>query len=117
MSEVHPKFQPTAFRVSEPPSTCCAGPLCHATLGGGWMCRCQQPTPPAAAPVRAFPSAAINPAYGGMELRDWFAGQALAGLMSACDSAGTWQTVGAEVQSAVHAYAMADAMLALRSRG
>lgn len=26
---------------------------------------------------RAFPSAAIDPAFGGMSLRDWFAGQAL----------------------------------------
>ena len=29
---------------------------------------------------RAFPSAAIDDAYGGMPLLDWFAGQALAGL-------------------------------------
>lgn len=36
-----------------------------------------KPTLTVAAPVRAFPSAAIDPAFGGMELRDWFAGQAL----------------------------------------
>lgn len=57
-------------------------------------------------------------AYGGcpgMTLRDWFAGQALAGLMSACDEGGSWTATGlATVNAARSAYEAADAMLAAR---
>jgi hypothetical protein len=31
---------------------------------------------------RAFPSSAVEDAYGGMSLRDYFAGQALIGLLA-----------------------------------
>ena len=67
----------------------------------------------------AFPRGSNGPVHAdelGMTLRDWFAGQAMAGLTAACDSAGTWTTVCAETNAAVHAYAIADAMLAQRER-
>jgi hypothetical protein len=52
----------------------------------------------------------------GMTLRDYFAGQALAGLMSATDADGEWTAVnGAEPNAARYAYRAADAMLAARS--
>lgn len=50
---------------------------------------------------------------GGMTLRDWFAGQALAGLMPVCQhdtiAPGTWPQ-----HIARNAYEVADAMLAAR---
>jgi hypothetical protein len=49
----------------------------------------------------------------GMELRDYFAGQALAGLMSAPDR-GVWTSPGACEHAAKVAYITADAMLAAR---
>lgn len=58
----------------------------------------------------AFPSPQCgdwSPEYG-MSLRDWFAGQALAGMM-ASDDGSTPENVAAE------AYEIADAMLAARS--
>lgn len=50
-----------------------------------------------------------------MSLRDWFAGQALAGICSGFDDLGnaTWTWDAA----AVSAYSMADAMLAEREKG
>lgn len=50
----------------------------------------------------------------GMSLRDWFAGQALAGLASNCTDAGlsTWLPDSI----AVRAYDYADAMLAAREK-
>ena len=64
---------------------------------------------------RAFPSAI--PAKGGtvhapgMSLRDWFAGQALAGLASSwvTERPGRWEKVAEE------AYGMADALLSRRA--
>lgn len=62
---------------------------------------------------RAFPSSAIDDRFGGMSLRDWFAGQALISIlsvnipMSADDPAPSL---------ACAAYLMADAMLAERNR-
>lgn len=50
----------------------------------------------------------------GMTLRDYFAGQALMGLMSACNSEGLWMAQGAENNAAKAAYVAADAMLAER---
>ena len=49
----------------------------------------------------------------GMSLRDWFAGQALAGIMSQAGASGDWTP--AEV--AADAYAYASAMLAARKTG
>jgi hypothetical protein len=55
-----------------------------------------------------------NAELQGMSLRDWFAGQALAGICSLSDEMGnaqwTWQA------AATSAYSMADAMLATRER-
>jgi hypothetical protein len=45
---------------------------------------------------------------GGMSLRDWFAGQALAGIMAGV-GASTWEG------DAANAYKVADAMLAARA--
>lgn len=51
----------------------------------------------------------------GMTLRDYFAGQALAGLASATNDQGDW--TGADAQSVAHtAYEIADAMLAERAK-
>ena len=69
----------------------------------------------------AFPSAALDErkmeaAWLGMTLRDWFAGQALAGLSVACpgdDVASVWDWAGL----AKTAYVAADAMLAVRAGG
>ncbi len=47
-----------------------------------------------------------------MSLRDWFAGQALCGIMASGKG-----TSNVEVWGAPHAYALADAMLAERARG
>ena len=59
----------------------------------------------------AFPVTAGQTVYShGMMLRDWFAGQALAGLL-ACGGSASWE------QDAANAYAAADAMLAARQGG
>lgn len=69
----------------------------------------------------AFPIVAMDAAtgqpingcfYPGMSLRDWFAGQALAGLLSH----GQWATTEADM-FARDAYALADAMLRAREAG
>lgn len=54
-----------------------------------------------------------TPYYAGMSLRDWFAGQALAGMMASNDAVpvGTLDPRGLLASSA---YAMADAMLKAR---
>jgi hypothetical protein len=56
----------------------------------------------------AFPVAWHGIPHGGMTLRDWFAGQALAGLLTSpsSDTAENWAST---------AYGLADAMLAARS--
>jgi hypothetical protein len=57
-------------------------------------------------------------AQPGMTLRDWFAGQALAGwLASYGESACHPVSDGAQADSAAHAYEMADAMIAAREGG
>ena len=69
----------------------------------------------------AFPLQSIGPdfapGYSGMSLRDWFAGQALSGIMGPNYD---WFTSGTETGSRAHeaahfAYSLADAMLAARS--
>jgi len=50
--------------------------------------------------------------YGGMSLRDWFAGQALAGMSAHKDSA-KWEMH----EITADAYAYADAMIAARKGG
>lgn len=64
---------------------------------------------PAAFPVNAanLGSAGAYPAEPGMSLRDWFAGQALIGLITADDEI-TYQS------AAEYAYAHADALLLAR---
>jgi hypothetical protein len=53
------------------------------------------------------------PARDGMSLRDWFAGQALAGLLA---NGNDWPTHGQVQDAAASAYALADAMLRARER-
>jgi hypothetical protein len=59
----------------------------------------------------AFPALTEDDEYNGMTLRDWFAGQALAGLLS--NSNDCFNPEGA----ARVAFEIADAMLAERERG
>lgn len=61
---------------------------------------------------RAFPSAAIADQFGGMTMRDWFAGQALGGMLAS--EAGI-QPYPHE-WAAERAYLIADAMLWERGR-
>lgn len=62
------------------------------------------------ASFRAFPSTAISPECGGMTLRDWFAGQWLAGMLAGGQQFESPEAVADE------AFAVADAMLAERER-
>ena len=57
----------------------------------------------------------VTDIQGGMTLRDWFAGQALAGMMANCDTTGlnAWPAVYA----AKYAFEVADAMFAARQGG
>jgi hypothetical protein len=52
--------------------------------------------------------------HDGMSLRDWFAGQALAGIMSNCTGDG--RTTWLPESAAFHAYSVADAMLKAREQ-
>ena len=52
---------------------------------------------------------------GGMSLRDWFAGQALAGFLSK-QTEGTFSKVTGAHRAAIYAYEYADAMLAARAK-
>lgn len=62
-------------------------------------------------PVTVGPSDDMYPAYPGMTLRDWFAGQALAGYFAAP------HTPHRNAQDcAAYMYAVADAMIAERSK-
>ncbi len=57
-------------------------------------------------PDAHFPNGEIQFGCNGMTLRDWFAGQALAGMLSR----GGWEAEGASID----AFMYADAMLAAR---
>lgn len=61
-----------------------------------------------------FEEDGATPSVAGMTLRDWFAGQALAGLATGCDL----EITGPETAhgAAAQAYAFADAMLAQREK-
>ena len=61
-------------------------------------------------PDTYHPNGQIEYGATGMSLRDWFAGQALAGLVS---ESGRYDSAGA----ALDAYSFADAMLRARERG
>ena len=63
----------------------------------------------------AFPRSDYDNSNAGMTLRDWFAGQALAGLAANCTDAGlsTWLPDSI----AARAYQHADALLAARKGG
>lgn len=68
------------------------------------------------------PAGDVHPGFGGMSLRDWFAGHALAGLLS--DATTIEKYTNASVKDGVDpepffassAYEMADAMIAERSK-
>lgn len=63
--------------------------------------------------MTAFSGQPTIDTYEGMTLRDWFAGQALCGMLSA----GIPVTInGAKMHHEETAYAIADAMLAQRSK-
>ena len=55
--------------------------------------------------------------HQGMSLRDWLAGQALAGMMANCDGTGMNGWLGVQDLAAQYAYQQADAMIAARSNG
>ena len=55
--------------------------------------------------------------HQGMSLRDYFAGQALAGMMANCDGTGMNGWLGVQDLAAHYAYQQADAMIAARSNG
>lgn len=64
----------------------------------------------------AFPTTAGQVVYShGMTLRDWFAGQALSGMLSNCDESGLNGWGGMYEAAAKEAYSFADALLAARS--
>lgn len=53
-------------------------------------------------------------AMAGMTLRDWFAGQALMGILSSFPEDASFGTAGSKRDLASDSYALADAMLAAR---
>lgn len=65
----------------------------------------------------AFPITAGNAVYGrGMTLRDWFAGQALVGIINACAMDARVRGETSEMLFARKAYSVADAMIAAREK-
>lgn len=65
--------------------------------------------------IRAFPGVAVEDIYGGMGLRDWFAGQAPQGMASILADDGDMIMGWADMAKA--AYVVADAMMAERAKG
>ncbi len=78
--------------------------MSEQTKGGG-------PAFPVGHPEMAGPGQTVKETQG-MTLRDYFAAKAMQGLISACDSEGTWTGEGAT--TAEQAYIMADQMLDAR---
>jgi hypothetical protein len=71
--------------------------------------------PPAFPPALAItPSGDVYPGHDGMSLRDWFAGQALTGLLASTDY--DVNPHGFTGNAALMAFKIADAMLAERER-
>ena len=62
-------------------------------------------------PDTHHPDGQIQYGTNGMSLRDWFAGQALAGLLACPDVSGGWESISKS------AYTYADAMLRARESG
>ena len=58
----------------------------------------------------------LYPAVPGMSLRDWFAGQALAGLMTYSQASGAPSIEDVQALYAKASYGYADAMLAERNK-
>ena len=59
----------------------------------------------------------VNTVYSGMTLRDWFAGQALAGIRVACQGPEGHVHHASSQDAAQLAHQDADAMLAERAKG
>ena len=57
----------------------------------------------------------IREGHPGMSLRDWFAGQALAGMHASLTSTSDWPDEMGRLKMARIAYAQADAMIAARA--
>lgn len=54
--------------------------------------------------------------FGGMSVRDWMAGQALAGIIPLCSGDTRTKEIGHAAHYAEQAYAIADAMLIERGK-
>jgi hypothetical protein len=74
----------------------------------------QKPENPFAFPLAMLPESVDNP---GMTLRDWFAGQALMGLLALPSDDGWKPEGGHQKHYSETAYRYADAMLAERQKG
>lgn len=55
-----------------------------------------------------------NAVFSGLTIRDWFAGQALCGILASFPPDANFATVGSKMALALDGYALADAMLAAR---
>ena len=67
-------------------------------------------------PTFPIPGSEYSTTDYGMTLRDWFAGQALTGVMAACANDTRGQSEPHEAMFARKAYAIADAMLSERAK-
>lgn len=69
---------------------------------------------PSAFPLAVPGDCMMQPDFG-MELRDWFAGQALPAIVAACVNDTDARRLGHETYFAIKSYALADAMMAART--